>query len=62
MKGSRARFEVFTVVKIQDEVLWVVKLSIVVVGYKRFGEPCCLHVYLNFNGNQIVAITTESPS
>jgi hypothetical protein len=33
---------VFTAVKIQVEAFWVVTLCNVVVGYKRFGGPCCL--------------------
>jgi len=37
-------FEVFTAVKIQVEVFWVVTSCSVVVGYQRFGEPCCLHL------------------
>jgi len=32
------------VVKIQVEVLQVVMLC-VVVGYERFGRPCCLHLH-----------------
>jgi hypothetical protein len=31
-------------VKIHVEVLWVVKPCSVVVGYKRFTGPCCLHL------------------
>jgi hypothetical protein len=37
-------FEVFTTVKIRIEVFWVVTLCSVVVGYQRFGGPCCLHL------------------
>jgi len=33
------KFEVFIPVKIQVEVLWVVMLCSVVVGYQRFGGP-----------------------
>jgi hypothetical protein len=36
------RFEVFVVVKIQVEVLWVVVLCRVVVGSQNFGGFCCL--------------------
>jgi hypothetical protein len=39
-----ARFEVFTVEKIQVEVFWVVTPCSVVVGYQRFRVPCCLHL------------------
>jgi hypothetical protein len=28
----------------QVEIFWVVTLYIVVVGYHRFGGPCCLHL------------------
>jgi hypothetical protein len=40
------------VVKIQIEVFWVVTPCIVVVGYKCFGGPFCLHLHskdLDFN-------------
>jgi len=37
-----ARFEVFTAVKIQVEIFWVVTQCSVVAGYQRFGGPCCL--------------------
>jgi hypothetical protein len=36
------RFEVFTVVKIQVEVFWVVMPRSVAVGYQHFGGPCCI--------------------
>jgi len=29
---------------IQVDVFWVVTVCIVVVGYYRFGGPCCLHL------------------
>jgi len=32
-------------VKMQVEVFWVAMLCSIVVGYQRFGEPCCLHLY-----------------
>jgi hypothetical protein len=35
-------FEVFSAVKIQVEVFWVVKLCSDVVGYQCFGVSCCL--------------------
>jgi hypothetical protein len=35
-------FEVFTAVKIQVEVFWVVTQCNVVLGYQSFGSPCCL--------------------
>jgi hypothetical protein len=31
-------------VKIQVEVFWVVTPCSVVVGYRRFGGPCCIHL------------------
>jgi hypothetical protein len=40
-----ARFEVFTAVKIQVQVFWVVKPCSVVVGYQRFTGQCCLHLH-----------------
>jgi hypothetical protein len=39
-----ARFEVFTVMKMQVVVFCVVRPCSVVVGYQRFGGPCCLHL------------------
>jgi hypothetical protein len=38
-----ARFEVFTVMKIEFVVFWVVP-GIALVGYKHFRGPCCLHL------------------
>jgi hypothetical protein len=38
------RFEVFTAVKIQVQVFWVVTPCNDVVGYQRFRNPCCLHL------------------
>jgi hypothetical protein len=42
--AASVRFEVFTAVKIQSDVFWVVTLCGVAVGYKRFGGPSCLHL------------------
>jgi hypothetical protein len=44
MITSNTSFEVFKVVKIQVEVLWVVTPCSDVVGYQRFEGPCCLHL------------------
>jgi len=30
--------------KIHFQVFWVVTLRSVVIGYQRFGAPCCLHL------------------
>jgi len=38
------RFDVFKAVRIYVHVFWVVMQCIVVVGYQRFGGPCCLHL------------------
>jgi hypothetical protein len=38
------RVEVFTAVKIQVQVLWVVTLCSLVAGYQRFRGPYCLHL------------------
>jgi len=35
---------VFIAVKIRVEIFWVVAPCSVVVGYQRFGHPCCLHL------------------
>jgi len=40
----KARFEVFTAVKIHVEFLWVVTSWTIVVGYQRFRGPCCFHL------------------
>jgi hypothetical protein len=37
-------FEALTAVMFHVEVFWVVTLCIVVIGYQRFGGPCCLHL------------------
>jgi hypothetical protein len=39
-----ASFESFNVVMFQVEVFWIVTPCIVVVGYRRFRGPCCLHL------------------
>jgi len=39
------RYEVFTVVKIQVKVFWVVMPCSVVVGQENFREPCCIHLH-----------------
>jgi hypothetical protein len=39
-----ARFDIFTVEKIQVKVLCGVTPCSVVVGYQRFGGSCCLHL------------------
>jgi hypothetical protein len=44
------RFEAFTVVKIQVEVLCVVTPCSVEVGYQSFGGPCCLYLHGEVNG------------
>jgi hypothetical protein len=37
-------FEAFTAVMFQVEVFWVVTLCSYMVGYQRFGGPCCFHL------------------
>jgi hypothetical protein len=44
IKWGTFNFEIFTVMKIQDEVFWVVSPCSVVVGYQHFRGPCCLHL------------------
>jgi hypothetical protein len=44
IKLNRARYDVFTAVKIEVEFFWLVTLCNVVLGYQRFGGPCCLHL------------------
>jgi hypothetical protein len=39
-----ADFEAFTAMMFQDRVFWVVTFCSVVVGYQRFGGPCCFHL------------------
>jgi hypothetical protein len=43
-KITLASFETFTAVMFQVEVFWIVTPCSVVVGYRRFGGPCCLHL------------------
>jgi len=40
-----ARVEVFTPMKIQVKVFWVVMLCSIAIGYHCFGEPQCLHLH-----------------
>jgi len=42
--NNEVTYEVYTAVKIQDEILWDVIPCSVVVGYKLFGQPCSLHL------------------
>jgi hypothetical protein len=37
-------FEVFRAVKIKVEVFWFLTTRKDVLGYHRFGEPCCIHL------------------
>jgi len=50
------RFEVFTAVKIQVEVFWVVTPCSVAVGHQRFGGGglCSLHLYREAGGRKIL--------
>jgi hypothetical protein len=43
------RPELFTAMKIQVAVFWVVTPCNDVVGYQRFGEPCCLRLHRDLN-------------
>jgi hypothetical protein len=38
----------------QVDVFWVVTPSSVVVGYQRFGGPCCLHLQGEDGGNKVL--------
>jgi len=51
------RFEAFTTVTFEVEVLWVVTMCSVVVGYQRFRGPSCLH--LQYGVKMEVAWTSE---
>jgi hypothetical protein len=53
----RARFEVYTEVKNQVEVFWVVTACSVPVGYQHFRGPCCLHLQ-----GEVIGITTQKVS
>jgi hypothetical protein len=44
--------EVFTSVKVQVEVSWVVKPCNVVVGYQLSRDPCCLHCTLKWRQHE----------
>jgi len=39
-----ASFEAFMAVTFHVEVFWIVTLCSVVVGYRRFGSPWCIHL------------------
>jgi len=45
-------------VKIQVKVFWVVMLYDVVVGYHRYGGPCCLHLQVVVTST-LCGITTQ---
>jgi hypothetical protein len=49
-----ARFEVFMAVEIQVEVFWLLTSRSVVAGYQRFGEPCCLCLYIEDGGSMVL--------
>jgi len=38
-------FDVFMMVNFHVEVFWAVTPCNAVVGYQRFGEPCCFHLH-----------------
>jgi len=44
-------FVVFTAVKIQIEVFWVVMPYSVAVGYQNLGGSCCLHLQCEVTSN-----------
>jgi len=54
------RFENFTALMFEVEVLWVVT-PCSVVGYRRFGGPCCLHLYLDGHLERWYPTTTLHP-
>jgi hypothetical protein len=47
------RFEAFIALKIQVEVFWAVTPCSVVIGYQRFGGPCCIHLQVDNPQNLI---------
>jgi hypothetical protein len=51
LDSSYARLLVFTVVKIEVEVFWVVTPCHVVVGYHHFGGPYCLYLHPKDGGS-----------
>jgi len=46
-----ARLEVFTPMKFQVEIFWVVTPFSTVVWYQRFKGPCCLHLHPECGGS-----------
>jgi len=46
-------------VKIQVEVIWVVTPCSDMVGYERFGGPCCLHLQGEDGGSKVLRNTTR---
>jgi hypothetical protein len=70
INGNYARFEVFTAIKIEVMVFWVLMPCSVVVGYQRFGAPCCLHLHCittryrnsehNLKMEMLVVVMTEN--
>jgi len=48
------RFEVFTAVKIQAKVCWVVMPCNVMAGYQHFGGSCYLHLHPEDRGSMVL--------
>jgi len=57
-----ARFLVFAAVKFQVELFWVVTPFSFVVGYQRFGSPCCLYLQGEVTTTTLHHVTTQKAS
>jgi hypothetical protein len=57
---KNSTYEVFTAVKIQVEVFWVLTPRTVVVRHQRFRSPCCIHFH-GESGYRYLVWNTERP-
>jgi hypothetical protein len=51
------KFQVFTVVKIQVEVFWIMTSYSDVLGYHCFGGPCYFHHHTDDEGSKVLQNT-----
>jgi hypothetical protein len=58
IKATDERFQVLTAVKIQVKLLWVVTAFSVVVGYRCFRGPCCIHLHFTLKMEAVCSSET----
>jgi hypothetical protein len=45
--------------KVHVEVFWIVKSCSYVIGYQRFGSPCCLHLQGEEDGSSAMKVNAS---